>query len=108
MDQRHFEGGQGTECFRILEENGFVIAGKKEYQLQTKFDVGRLKEDLEKTGLLFVDKLLYRFVMALLAKPFVMLTGLAGSGKTKLAQVFAQWICGKSEQMCIVPVGRIR
>lgn len=42
---------------------------------------------------------------ALLAKPFVILTGLAGSGKTKLAQVFAQWICGDSSQWCVVPVG---
>jgi hypothetical protein len=33
-----------------------------------------------------------RFVAALLAKRFVILTGLAGSGKTKLAQVFARWI----------------
>lgn len=105
LDRRHFEGGQGTECFRILEENGFLIAGKKEHQLQTRFDVGRLKEDLEKTGLLFEENLIRRFVCALLAKPFVILTGLAGSGKTKLAQVFAQWICEREEQMCIVPVG---
>jgi hypothetical protein len=33
-----------------------------------------------------------RFVAALLAKRFVILTGLAGSGKTKLAQAFARWI----------------
>lgn len=105
LDRRHFEGGQGTECFRILEENNFVIAGKKEHQLQTEFDVERLKEGLEQTGLLFENRLLYRFVTALLAKPFVILTGLAGSGKTKLAQVFAQWVCGKAEQTCIVSVG---
>ncbi len=33
-----------------------------------------------------------RFVASLLAKRFVILTGLAGSGKTKLAQAFARWI----------------
>ena len=33
-----------------------------------------------------------RFVAALLAKRFVILTGLSGSGKTKLAQAFAHWI----------------
>lgn len=105
LDRRNFEGGRGTECFRILEENGFRIVEKKKYQLQTKFDVEELKKDLKKTGLLFEDRLLNRFVTALLAKPFVILTGLAGSGKTKLAQVFAEWICEKAEQMCIVPVG---
>lgn len=69
------------------------------------FRIDRLNADLQQTGLLFEDRLLYRFVTALLAKSFVILTGLAGSGKTKLAQVFAQWICGEAEQMCIVPVG---
>lgn len=69
------------------------------------FNIDRLNADLQQTDLLFEDRLLYRFVTALLAKPFVILTGLAGSGKTKLAQVFAQWICEKVEQMCIVPVG---
>jgi energy-coupling factor transporter ATP-binding protein EcfA2 len=33
-----------------------------------------------------------RFVAALLAKRFLILTGLSGSGKTKLAQAFARWI----------------
>ncbi len=33
-----------------------------------------------------------RFVAALLAKRFVILTGLAGSGKTKGAQAFARWM----------------
>ena len=43
-------------------------------------------------GLAYDDSLVKRFVCALLAKPFVVLTGLSGSGKTKLAQSFAQWI----------------
>ena len=42
---------------------------------------------------------------SLLTKPFVILTGLSGSGKTKLAQAFVQWICEDKKQYCIVPVG---
>lgn len=38
------------------------------------------------------EEFIRRFVAALLAKRFVVLTGLAGSGKTKLAQAFARWI----------------
>ena len=38
------------------------------------------------------EEFIRRFVAALLAKRFVILTGLAGSGKTKLAQAFARWI----------------
>lgn len=33
-----------------------------------------------------------RFIAALMSKKFLILTGLSGSGKTKLAQAFAQWI----------------
>src|SRR6266567_1926999 len=47
-----------------------------------------------------------RFVASLLAKRFVILTGLAGSGKTKLAQAFARWITPPSPQcFAVVPVG---
>lgn len=62
--------------------------------------------DLSSTGLIFSDQLVIRFVLSLLTKPFVILSGLAGSGKTQLAISFARWICEKSEeQICIVPVG---
>ena len=46
-----------------------------------------------------------RFVGALLTKPFVILTGLAGSGKTKLAQAFAHWVVEDVSQVCMVAVG---
>ncbi len=55
-------------------------------------------------GLTYEDNLIKRFVSALLAKPFVVLTGLSGSGKTKLAQIFTQWIATK-DMYRIVPVG---
>ncbi len=45
-----------------------------------------------------------RFVCAQLAKPFVVLTGLSGSGKTKLAQAFTEWIAVENTAK-IVPVG---
>jgi 5-methylcytosine-specific restriction protein B len=54
----------------------------------------------------FINKILcIRFIASLLTKPFVILTGLSGSGKTKLAQAFASWICEDKNQYCIVPVG---
>ncbi|MBC6491384.1 MrcB family domain-containing protein [Flavihumibacter stibioxidans] len=46
-----------------------------------------------------------RFCASLLTKPFVILTGLSGSGKTKLAQAFVQWICKDASQYRIIPVG---
>jgi hypothetical protein len=57
------------------------------------------------TGLQFSDQILYRFISSLTTKPFVILSGLSGSGKTKLAQAFTHWICQDISQYCIVPVG---
>ena len=58
---------------------------------------------LKTAGLQYDDAFVKRFVCALLAKPFVILTGLSGSGKTKLAQAFTTWLAKKNS--LIVPVG---
>lgn len=47
----------------------------------------------------------FRFMASILTKPFVILTGLSGSGKTKLAQAFAKWICKDESQYKLIPVG---
>ena len=56
-------------------------------------------------GLIYTESLITRFLSSLLTKPFVILTGLSGSGKTKLALTFAEWICKNEEQFDIIPVG---
>jgi hypothetical protein len=61
--------------------------------------------DISKSKLLFEKVLLCRFLTSLLAKKFLILTGLAGSGKTKLAEVFAMWLCESPEQCRIAAVG---
>ncbi|WP_282038200.1 MrcB family domain-containing protein [Saccharicrinis aurantiacus] len=71
----------------------------------TLFNSLNFNEDLNDSGLIFQDILTTRFVASLLTKPFVILSGLSGSGKTKLAQAFTQWICQDESQYCIVPVG---
>jgi len=69
------------------------------------FETSLFSESLEDSGLIFSEQLIKRFISSLLTKPFVILSGLSGSGKTKLAQAFAQWICQDDSQYCIVPVG---
>ncbi len=54
--------------------------------------------------------LLLRFVAALAAKRFLILSGLAGSGKTKLAQAFARWLTPAADDdqppaYAVIPVG---
>ncbi|MFD2697501.1 McrB family protein [Mesonia sediminis] len=69
------------------------------------FNVKNFKVDCKNAGLIYSDILITRFVSSLLTKPFVILTGLSGSGKTKLAQAFVQWICQEESQYRIIPVG---
>ncbi|GEO10983.1 MrcB family domain-containing protein [Segetibacter aerophilus] len=69
------------------------------------FDCQKFHADISSSGLRFNKSMVIRFVSSLLTKPFVILTGLSGSGKTKLAQAFARWICQNENQYCIVPVG---
>ena len=71
----------------------------KDFKQKSFYDAG-----LE-AGYFINEKLSTRFISSLLTKPFVILTGLSGSGKTKLAQAFAMWICENDEQYCVVPVG---
>ena len=69
------------------------------------FNINLLIESISQSDLVFSDILINRFVASLLTKPFVLLTGLSGSGKTKIAQSFARWISEDKSQYKIIPVG---
>lgn len=73
--------------------------------LNDEFKFNLFIEALETANLHFSKEIVCRFICALLTKPFVILTGLTGSGKTKLAQAFAQWIVESENQICVIPVG---
>ncbi len=53
---------------------------------------GRLLIDLEVSAVRADEMLVRRFVSAALSKRFLILSGLAGSGKTKLSQAFGRWV----------------
>lgn len=53
------------------------------------------QESLKKTGFIFSEALPARFLISLLAKPFVILSGNSGTGKTKIAEQFSSWLCGQ-------------
>lgn len=88
-----------------LFESGHIFYLSKNINSLSNFDINGLKEPIKNSGLNYTDQLITRFVSSLVTKPFLLLTGLSGSGKTKLALSFAQWICEQSNQYCLVPVG---
>lgn len=84
----------------------FLLAEKGQMKITTKdFAISGFLDDLNNSGLAYSKKLITRFTASLLTKPFVILTGLSGSGKTKLAQAFVHWICQHEMQYRIIPVG---
>ncbi len=71
----------------------------------TSFNTQVFTTSVTNCGLNFNTKFITRFISSLITKPFVILTGLAGSGKTKIAQSFIQWICSNKDQYILVAVG---
>jgi 5-methylcytosine-specific restriction protein B len=71
----------------------------------TSFNNHHFINTLKNSGLSFSSLLITRLAASMLTKPFVILTGLSGSGKTRLAQAFVQWICQDQSQYCLIPVG---
>lgn len=69
------------------------------------FNLKNFYQDSSEAGLLFSSELILRLIASLTAKPFLILSGLSGSGKTKIAQSFVKWICESNQQYKIVPVG---
>ena len=65
----------------------------------------QLHASFYRAGLRVPDGLLLRVAASLLAKRFLILTGLSGSGKTKLAHAFAAWITDSEDQYRLVAVG---
>lgn len=105
----------------IIGKNNYIkflyekLEGKQKIASETKkinitsnqigFDIQSFQKTCKTAGLVYTDTLITRFVSSLLTKPFVILTGLSGSGKTKLAQAYVQWICQEENQYRIIPVG---
>lgn len=69
-----------------------------------EFDIHKLVSAISESRLTVTEGTQFRFVGSLLAKRFLILTGLSGSGKTKLAQAFVKWISATEQQYLILPV----
>jgi len=46
----------------------------------------------------FSKEILTRYFLSLKSKPFVILTGISGTGKTKIAQIFADYMCQDEDE----------
>lgn len=70
------------------------------------FMIDQVVTSILSTGLIYSETLIKRLAYSLMAKPFVILSGLAGSGKTQLALAFAKCLSENiEEQVCTVSIG---
>jgi|GEM_PF-2036966 len=61
---------------------------------------------ISESGFCIGNNLPLRFISSLTAKPYVVLTGNSGTGKTKLAELFPRWLsCEANDRLALVPVG---
>jgi len=82
------------------EKDTFIRTLSKEY----------IYDFFKQQGFFFSKEILTRYCLSLKTKPFIILTGISGTGKTKIAQIFADYICqnetaaDKSKRIAFVPV----
>jgi energy-coupling factor transporter ATP-binding protein EcfA2 len=105
---KNFIENRFTKYKLVQDEKTFILLLEdKSYSklTQIEFNLKKFQQTCESSGLKYNTELITRYIASLTTKPFVLLSGLSGSGKTKLAQAFAQWIAEDTTQYCIVPVG---
>lgn len=59
--------------------------------------IGEFRNYCAEKGFSYSDDLIRRFILSLETKPFLLLTGISGSGKTKIAELWTKYLCDKGE-----------
>lgn len=72
---------------------------------KSKVNILDFHKDSIVANLKYSKILVSRYISSLATKPFTILTGLSGSGKTKLAEAFSMWISEDEKQYCMIAVG---
>ena len=75
--------------FALLGEDPMVAESDK---LTTKEKLTQIKNYIKAQGYTYPDNLIENFYLSLKTKPFVLLAGISGTGKTKLVELFARAI----------------
>ena len=69
--------------------------GEEEMPVSTKEAMKQIKEYIAAKGFSYKDELIENFFLSLKSKPFVILAGTSGTGKTRLVRLFAEAIGGR-------------
>ena len=98
---------QGTN-FEITQtdyEKIMKLSEPSSYEPLDAKSVGAFEQALRDAGVVVSRTLVIRMLSSLVSKNLLLLTGLAGSGKTKIAQALAHWLPSSSNCFRVVAVG---
>ncbi|GAB6448615.1 hypothetical protein bcgnr5390_52030 [Bacillus luti] len=100
---RYYEG------FIAYKEEGIkyeVIYGRKEVHLDQQSIIDHVSSYIQSKGFYYEKKDIMNFFLSLKTKPFVILSGISGTGKTKIVQWFAESLGATEEngQFTLIPV----
>ncbi len=82
----------------------------KKRKFGRRMDTSNIFDYFSSKSFTFSKEILSRYFLSLKTKPFVILTGISGTGKTKIAQIFADYMCQhlsdeeKTDRIAFVPV----
>ena len=88
-DESKYSGGIGTKKF--FEKRNFKIRYTKE-EGTSKLGDESFFDYLNNNDKFFTKETIENYLLSLKVKPFVILTGNSGTGKTKLSQLFAEYL----------------
>ena len=105
-NQKPIEGGFQHGMFyvyppneEIKNEPSEIVTPTKKVEIEPihfhdqKNPISTIHDYITNQGLTFEKKIIANYYTSLKTKPFVILTGLSGTGKTKLAEYFARYMC---------------
>lgn len=101
---RYQEIEGSTATFHRVDDNTFEITMKEgEAEVSVKGQVDQIKAFIAARGFSYDDGLIENFYLSLKSKPFVILAGTSGTGKTRLVRLFAEAIGAAFEAVPVRP-----
>lgn len=102
--------GDGNQMYSAAINNYLLFFDDRlKTQTPDAFDstlISLFIKDIKQAGFNNTDSAPEVFVSSILTKPFIILTGNSGTGKSKLSELFTRWLCaGDPSLMAMIPVG---